>query len=94
MDLAAAPACKATQRRTRPLDKPVMTSFIGRFRFLSFCLHFEKEDLFHFYISFEDTYFEHLRGSLLSGFQPGRRGLLTRSKGSFWFTPGVFIRIS
>jgi hypothetical protein len=71
-DLAVAPACTATQRRTQPPNKSVTTSSIDLFQYLILRLLFEEEDFFHFYVSFvwrfdihfEGAYFRQLRGSL------------------------------
>ena len=51
-DLAVAPACTATQRRTQPPIKSATTSSTDLFQYLSLRLLFEEKDLFHFYVSF------------------------------------------
>jgi hypothetical protein len=79
-------------KRFRPPNKPAKTSSIDLFQFLGLRLHFEEEDLFHFYVSFEEAHFGKLLGSLFGGFKAGRRGLLTRAYGRSQFPPGVFTR--
>jgi hypothetical protein len=44
------------------------------FQYLGLRLHVEKEDLFLFYVLFENAYFGQWRGSLFGGFEPGRPG--------------------
>ena len=74
-DLAVAPACTATQRRTQPPNKSATTSSIDLFQYLSLRLLFEEQYLFYFYVlfvwrfafHFEGAYFRQLRGSMLGG---------------------------
>jgi hypothetical protein len=97
-DLAVAPACTATQRRTQLPNKSTTTLSIDLFQYLSLRLFFEEEDLFHFFVSFvwrfgfhfEGAYFRQLRESLFGSLKSGRRGLLTRAKKPFPAGPWCF----